>query len=319
VYSTKVFFQKTIWPVLFTSFLFSGISVPVNSQTGCSSNDSLRTCNLGGLHTLNYETDPKDIPFTLRSYRRGNAWQYYLEISSLNGNTFSLVSDNGEQIDISITFTSNGGVTETLSPGVLAGAFNGTTNDANALLSVEVISAQVPSSSRYSGSFQMELSQYLWIFPIDTETIEFDITLEVEPSITIRNLGDIDLSNSGITLGQAIKGSEDFCVGGIGFSNYTVNLSSSNGSTGGGGSSSYELGGSSENIPYAVTFSDDLSGTSGIAPSGLGDVPGSFPRKTDETCLTDNARVYITVSPSDWENANEPFYTDVLTVTVSSQ
>ncbi|WP_444902147.1 hypothetical protein ACJJIG_04230 [Microbulbifer sp. SSSA007] len=291
----------------------------MNSQTSCSSNGSLRTCNLGGSHTLNYETDPKDIPFTLRSHRRGNAWSYYLEILPLNGNTFSLVSDNGEQIDISITFTSNGGITEVLNPGVLAGSFGGTTTDTGAFLSIEVDGSLTPSSSRYSGNFQMELSQYFLIFPIDTETIEFDIVLEVEPNITIRNLGDIDLSNSGITLGQIIKGSEDFCVGGIGFSNYTVNLSSSNGSTGGGGSSGYELGGSSENIPYTVTFSDDLTGTSGIAPGGLGDVPGSFSRRTDESCISDNARIYISVSPSDWENANEPFYTDVLTVTVSSQ
>ncbi|AWF80070.1 hypothetical protein BTJ40_04130 [Microbulbifer sp. A4B17] len=308
-----------LFPALLLLLLLLLLNMPLQAQVNCSSNNDLRVCGLEDSHTLDYESDPKEIQFTTRSLLGSWTLRYDVEVTPLSGSTFSLFADSGEQLDIDLSFRANNGSTETLTPGNQSNTFAGTSDDADTYLVIELDSNQVPSSSRYSASFEMTLNNYFFIWTAGTETVQFDIELEVEPSITIRNLGDVDLSNSGTLFGQSIEGSEDFCVGGIGFSSYTVNLSSANGSTGGGGSNAYELGGSSEQIPYSVAFSDNLGATSGVSPGSLGDVPGSFSRTEDESCLSDNARIYISVAPSDWENASEPFYTDVLTVTVSSQ
>ncbi|WP_444932195.1 hypothetical protein ACJJIF_10655 [Microbulbifer sp. SSSA002] len=294
-------------------------NMPLQAQVNCSSNDDLRVCGLEASHTLDYESEPKEIQFTTRSRLGSWSLRYDVEVTPLAGSTFSLFADSGEQLAIDIAFQANNGSTATLSPATQSTTFAGTSDDADTYLIIELDSSQVPSSSRYSASFEMTLNNYFLVWGASSETVQFDIVLEVEPSIAIRNLGDIDLSNSGIVFGQAIEGREDFCIGGIGFSGYTVNLSSANGSTGGAGSSAYTLGGNSEQIPYSVAFSDNLAATSGLSPDSLGDIPASFSRGADESCLSDNARIYISIAPSDWENAGEPFYTDILTVTVSSQ
>ncbi|WP_444892851.1 hypothetical protein ACJJIE_20960 [Microbulbifer sp. TRSA001] len=304
---------------LTSALLIPLFNIPVQAQVNCSSNNDLRVCGLEDSHTIDYESEPKEIQFTTRSLLGSWTLRYDVEVSPLSGSTFALFADSGEQLDIDISFRANNGTTETLSPGTQSATFAGTSDDADTYLVIELDSSQIPSSSRYSASFEMTLNNYFIIWTAGTETVQFDIVLDVEPNIAIRNLGDIDLSNSGTLFGQAIEGSEDFCVGGIGFSGYTVNLSSANGSTGGSGSSAYELGGNSEQIPYSVAFSDNLAATSGISPDSQGDISGSFSRTSDENCLSDNARIYISIAPSDWENAGEPLYTDALTVTVSSQ
>ncbi|MCO1335690.1 hypothetical protein MO867_15240 [Microbulbifer sp. OS29] len=301
-----------ILPLLF-------LNISLQAQVNCSSKDGLRACGLGDSHTLDYEIEPKEILFTTRSLWGNLTLPYDIEISPLTGSTFSLFSNSGEQLDINLTFRANDGEIQSLTPGNTSNFFTGTGDDAETYLIIELVTNQVPSSSSYSASFEMTLNNYFFIFNTGTETVAFDIVLNVEPNIVIRNLGDVNLGNSGTLFGQPIEDREDFCIGGKGFSSYTVNLSSINGSTGGNGNSAYELTGSNETISYAVAFSDNLASNTGIVPGNLGDVPGSFTRTTDEDCLVDNARVYISIAPVDWQSAQEPIYTDVLTVTVSSQ
>ncbi|GAB2879300.1 hypothetical protein ACCI51_06345 [Microbulbifer echini] len=306
--------------LLWLSLLFLSCYTPAQAQS-CSSNDSLRTCNLGGTHSLNYQPNTKEIAFTLRSRSAfsGRAFSYYAELAPLSGNSFTLTADNGDILDISFTLDPSNSDAQSLTLNTLAGPFNGSRNDTNASLLVEIDNAKTPSSNQYTGSFQLTLEQYFLVFVTDSETVDFDIILEVEPNITIRHLGDVDLSNSGISFGQAIEGHEDFCIGGIGFDRYKVNLSSGNGSTGGTGTHPFALRGASESIPYSISFSDNLNSNNSSFPGSQGDIAGSFIRRTDESCINENARVYITVAPSDWEQAGEPIYTDVLTITVSSQ
>ncbi|WP_444921147.1 hypothetical protein ACJJID_01335 [Microbulbifer sp. CnH-101-G] len=306
--------------LLWLGLLFLSCHMPAQAQS-CSSNDNLRTCNLGGTHNLNYQSNTKEIAFTLRSRSSfgGRAYTYYAELAPLSGNTFTLTADNGDTLDIAFTLDPSNSDAQSLTLNNLAGPFNGSSNDTNAALLVEIDNTKTPSSNQYTGSFQLTLEQYFLVFVTGSETVDFDIVLEVEPNIVIRNLGDIDLSNSGISFGQAIEGQEDFCIGGIGFDRYTVNLSSGNGSTGGSGISPYALKGAAEHMVYSVSFSDDLNGSNAKNPNNQGDIPGSFVRQSNEACISDNARVTISVAPSDWEQAGEPLYTDVLTVTVSSQ
>jgi hypothetical protein len=316
VRSIKHLIGKLLW----LGVLFLHCHNPAKAQS-CSSNDSLRTCNLGGTHTLNYQSNSKEVPFTLRSRSAfsSRALAYYVELTPLSGSTYSLTADNGDILDISFTLNPSNSDAQLLTLNNLAGPFNGSSNDVNASLTLDIDDSKTPSSNRYSGSFQVTLEQYFLIFLVDSETVEFDIVLQVEPRIVIRNLGDINLSNSGISFGQAIEGQEDFCIGGIGFDRYTVNLSSGNGSTGGTGIQPFSLKGVNEKIAYSVGFSNTLNNNTFNSPNSQGDIAGSFTRQSDEACTSDNARVYISVAPSDWEQVGEPVYTDVLTITVSSQ
>ncbi|WP_444938410.1 hypothetical protein [Microbulbifer sp. JMSA002] len=316
MHSIKHLIGKLLW----LGVLFLHCHNPAKAQS-CSSNDSLRTCNLGSTHTLNYQSNSQEVPFTLRSRSAfsGRSLAYYAELTPLSGSTYSLTANNGDTLDISFTLNPSNSDAQLLTLNNLAGPFNGSSNDVNASLTLEIDDTKTPSSNRYSGSFQVILEQYFLIFLVDSETVEFDIVLQVEPRISIRNLGDINLSNSGISFGQAIEGQEDFCIGGIGFDRYTVNLSSSNGSTGGTGLQPFSLRGVNENITYSVGFSNTLNSNTFNSPNSQGDIAGSFTRQSDEACTSDNARVSISVAPSDWELAGEPVYTDVLTITVSSQ
>lgn len=146
----------------------------------------------------------------------------------------------------------------------------------------------------------------------------FDITLTVPTQIIVKNFADMALNTSGATLGNPIQGSEDICVGGIGFANYSVNLSSQNGSTGGSGTAPFQLNGSGQNLPYSAAFINNTSSSSGTAADTSGDISGSFARNDNLNCGTDNARVFVSVAAADWESANETSYSDTLTVTVTA-
>jgi hypothetical protein len=147
---------------------------------------------------------------------------------------------------------------------------------------------------------------------------DFDITLTVEEQIIVTNFDDMDLFTNTATLGQPIEGYENICVGGIGFANYGVNLSSDNGSTGGAGATPFQLNGSTQNLEYTASFINNTSSTSGTSADASGDISGSFPRASTVACATDNARVIVAVAAADWESATEASYTDTLTVTVTA-
>lgn len=146
----------------------------------------------------------------------------------------------------------------------------------------------------------------------------FDITLTVPTQIIVKNFDDMALTTTGATLGDAITGTEEFCVGGIGFASYSVNLESQNGSTGGSGSAPFQLNGSGQNLPYAAAFVNNTTSTTGDDADTNGDVPGSFPRAGNLACATDNARVIVSIDSADWESAVETSYSDTLTVTVAA-
>lgn len=147
----------------------------------------------------------------------------------------------------------------------------------------------------------------------------FEINLTVPTQIIVKNFDDMDLNTDGATLGNTIEGTEDICVGGIGFGNYSVGLSSLNGSTGGPGSDPFQLNGTAQNLPYSAAFVDSTSSTNGTAADTNGDISGSFPRAGNLNCNTDNARVFVTIAAADWASANEISYSDTLTVTVTAQ
>lgn len=308
--------------LFFLTLVFSSLTVHAQS---CAGSGQFRICGLGGTHTFDFDAPQKVIDVTTRS-RFNDQGQiplpFSVQVDPLLGGSYALVSDTGESIDISLVFSQDGGSSTTLSPGIEVGFFNGSTQNANAQLTIDASNIDSASSTSYSATFQMTLRQYFFVFPTREVTVEFTIEFTVEPRITITGLGPIDLDNASVSVGQAIRGMEDFCVGGQGFAQYTVNLSSRSGSTGGGSGAAYQLApvsGSIERIPYLVEFTDNLSSNSGSAPDTLGNITGAFNRNSNESCLADNARIIVTVAAGNWENASESSYVDVLTVTVTSQ
>ncbi|MCH9691534.1 MAG: hypothetical protein K0U59_05665 [Gammaproteobacteria bacterium] len=310
MHSNKTIIQKFMWLFLLATIcIFSGYS-----QARCFSEEGLGICNLKRLYKLNYETKSKEIPFSINSRQNGRELPFFVELSPLRGGDFSLFSENGEALAISMAFSHNGETARELRPGMRAGAFSGSSSQD--FLTIEVDSSQVPSSRHYYASFRMTLTQNS-LTPQNVETIDFDIELHIKPNVVIRKLGDINLGDSELAYGQAIEGKEDFCIGGIGFENYTVKLSSQNGKTMESGI--YALKGISEKIPYSVAFSDDLLGNRSFSPNNSGEIPGSFIRNSDASCIAENARIYVTVAPAAWRDISENYYTDILTVTISSQ
>ena len=316
-------FNMAAAALLILAFAFA--SLPAHAQS-CAGSGQFRICSLGGTHTFDVDAPQKVIDTTTRSRTSGQGGQsalpFSVQIDPVLGGSYTLRSDTGDQVEVGLTFSQESGPSATLSPGIEAGPFNGSTQSTNAQLLIDTATVDSISSTSYSATFQMIMRQYFIIFPVREVTVEFTIELTVEPRITIVGLGPIDLDNTSVSIGQAIKGVEDFCVGGQGFSQYTVNLSSRNGSTGAGSGSPYQLiptSGSSERIPYTATFSENLSDNTGAAPDSLGNLAGTFDRKANEACLADNARIIVTVSAGDWENAQESTYVDVLTVMVTSQ
>nr|WP_010133618.1 hypothetical protein [Microbulbifer agarilyticus] len=148
----------------------------------------------------------------------------------------------------------------------------------------------------------------------------FDITLTVATQIITTNFDDMDLDTASATLGNPIVGYEDICVGGIGFAEYSVDLTSQNGSSGGTGSAPFQLNGTSQNLAYTAAFIDDIAATTGAQADATGEVAGTYPRVSNVACGSDNARVIVSIASSEWESATETGdYTDTLTVTVTAE
>jgi len=143
-----------------------------------------------------------------------------------------------------------------------------------------------------------------------------EITLEVGNLIVVRNLKDIDLTTAGTAAGSDITGSETLCVGGLGFTGYTVQLDSTNG---GASTGTYELGNGTDTITYQVAFDDDTASASGTAPDATtGSVATTFSNLGTLSCSADNARIFVTIPAAQWETISDTTnLTDTLTVTVA--
>lgn len=141
------------------------------------------------------------------------------------------------------------------------------------------------------------------------------ITLTVGNLIVARMFDDIGLSTTGATVGSDLTTTEEICVGGVGFTQYAVQLDSSNG---GAGTGTYTLNNGSETINYLVGFDDDAAAASGASPDGTGAVPATFTNLGNLGCSSENARIFITIPTGTWEAISTTAnFTDTLTVTVS--
>lgn len=142
-----------------------------------------------------------------------------------------------------------------------------------------------------------------------------DITLTVGNLIIARMFDDIALSTNGASVGSDITATEEICIGGLGFTGYTVQLDSSNGTAGTG---TYTLDNGTEAISYNVAFDDDAAAASGTAPDGTGAVTGTFTNLGNLGCSTENARIFITIPAAQWEAiGSTDDFTDTLTVVIS--
>ncbi|UHQ54769.1 MULTISPECIES: hypothetical protein [unclassified Microbulbifer] len=143
-----------------------------------------------------------------------------------------------------------------------------------------------------------------------------DINLNITPAIVISGLTTIDLSADAASTSGDLTGSDTFCVASIGFSNYEVTLTS-----GTAGAGTYELAGTSQNLPYSVEYTSDTALDTGDAPNGTGIVEPAAPYVPAQglTCSADNAKLIVNVAESQWLSATEQSYTDTLTIQVSGQ
>ncbi|WP_152451729.1 hypothetical protein [Microbulbifer sp. THAF38] len=307
---------------LYLAILTAGFTMvqPNFSLAACTGDIYLRTCDLQGRHTVNYEAYKKEVDFTLRSNRNGHAQPFAIRVIPEIGRKFQLFSDTGEPLDISLSFSSRNSVPTPLRPDIFSKQYPGSLNDLSNFLSVNINPASAITSNFYYGNFQMEVMQYINSQSTESQTVNFDIEMEVEPSISIRNLRNIQITNASFSSGQDITGYEDFCIDGVGFSNYLVNLTSRNGITSGArGAKMFQLNGAMESLPYAASFTDDMNQTLGARTLSVEQARGTLPNRAPGRCLTDNARLFVTIPAGSWEHARGTYFSDVLTVTVTSQ
>ncbi|WOX04821.1 hypothetical protein [Microbulbifer pacificus] len=144
------------------------------------------------------------------------------------------------------------------------------------------------------------------------------ITLDVAQGIQIQELSNIQLDLNGLAAGNDLIGRDTFCVGAVGFKSYSIRFDSATATSG------FELQGSTERLPYNVTFtSDTAENATGTATNADGTITTTYSPKSGYLCTSDaadhNAQVIVTVPTGVWEAAADPSYSDTLTVTVSGE
>ncbi|WP_160154400.1 hypothetical protein [Microbulbifer sp. ALW1] len=297
---------------------------PAYSQ---SCNGNLDACGFPSVVNLDSDGSQSIINFSVRSRQgRNSPRNYYVQLSQTTAVSGSYLlypaSGEGSALEVEISFQPEGGGVYNLSPSdTPKGPFGGTLNETQAALRINVTPGQTITDSLYEGNFEFNLMRDDPFSPGATAQATFVVSMSVTPTLQLAGLGPVDLSNSGIASGQPLSKSEDFCVGGAGFSEFTVNLSSLNGSTGaGGGTYPYTLVGQSsgEQLSYSVAFTDDLSDQVGTEPTSSGDITTRYPLKGNADCTADTARIIVTVMSTEWSKAADAIYTDILTVTVTS-
>ncbi|WP_444942749.1 hypothetical protein ACJJIK_10880 [Microbulbifer sp. ZKSA006] len=142
-----------------------------------------------------------------------------------------------------------------------------------------------------------------------------EITLSFTPSIEITRVDNVAIADP--ALGTDAVGIEDFCVGGLGFSTYSITFESNDTNN----DSEFSLTDDGTNhIPYSVGFDNSTSGT--FTTVVAGDALTGQSRNIASCGSSDNARFQITVANSDWETSsvlNGTSYSDILTITVASE
>ena len=320
--------------ILSLALLLPGLAA-AQAVDPCYGDPALGICNLNGA-TLDYDYDPQlaGSPPRLDFSAHSCKWQsrqrrcqknlnYRVRVDGYNsGNgAFLLTGPGNATLAINLDYTDSTGATTALPASGDSIEVNGTIDSRPASITVALLTdPQTLMAGIYSGAFSLSAEQAggcgsnCGFLP----NINFTISVTVPAMITVEDFNNIDLSSS-IMPGQPIERTEEFCVGGIGFAGYSVNLSSDSGSTGGAGSSPFQLNGEFDSLPYSVAFIDNINSGSGIAADANGNISGIFPRAEGLGCTSNNARVFIRVAAADWENAEESSYTDILTITVTTQ
>ncbi|WP_445360415.1 hypothetical protein ACJJIL_17965 [Microbulbifer sp. EKSA005] len=147
-----------------------------------------------------------------------------------------------------------------------------------------------------------------------TDSANSDITLSFTPTIEITRVDNLTITDP--TLGTDAVGTEDFCVGGLGFSTYSITFDSNDGEN----DTEFTLTDGTNNVPYSVGFDNSISGS--FETVTIGDALTGKTRNIASCGSSDNARFQITVANSDWETAtvlNGTTYTDTLLITVASE
>lgn len=153
----------------------------------------------------------------------------------------------------------------------------------------------------------------------DSSQGDFDITLNLTPHIIINSLEDMTLT---ATTNSDISDSQAICVGGFGFTDFDIGFSSLNGTTGSGTSAPFVLTGATDEVFYNVAFANDEAAISGTDANNDGTMSTSFTRQATIADCTgggvENARIFITVPESNWQNVEDSTFQDTLTVTVAA-
>lgn len=149
---------------------------------------------------------------------------------------------------------------------------------------------------------------------------DFLITLNLTPFIIVNSFEDMTLNANA---NADISESQDICVGGFGFVDYSITFESANGSTGGTGGTPFELLGTNVNdvVPYAVAFTNNTIDAAGTESDDGTMGSRRFARQASASdCLggAENARLFVSVNSDDWEDTDDAVFEDTLTVTVSA-
>lgn len=150
-----------------------------------------------------------------------------------------------------------------------------------------------------------------------------EIILNVNSAIVVKMLDDMTLTVDGATPDAPIVGRENICVGGIGHTLYTVNLSSTNGGSDTGVFQLLGDGTTPDTMNYNVAFANNIvdteTGDTIVASSG--DIDASPYALADNlSCASgENAQVIVSVPAAEWQAAVDAVYGDTLTVTVAGE
>lgn len=150
------------------------------------------------------------------------------------------------------------------------------------------------------------------------------ITLTLTPFIFVNNFNDIDLTAS--ANGDVFE-SDNLCVGGFGYSEYSVAFGSDNGTADAATPTAGTLllsDGGSDEIAYSVGFAKGASAVTADETSTDGAMTNHFARDPGDTITLcqgggENATLFVYVAATDWQEAEGTSYTDTLTVQVSAE
>lgn len=148
---------------------------------------------------------------------------------------------------------------------------------------------------------------------------DITVSLTLPQLIELEGLNDIAIDASSF-LGANATGSDNFCVGGYGYSTYSIQFDSANAN----GTQFRMIDGAAtpSYVNYNVDFANDLTSISHLsAESGVA-LTGNERGVSNIACATsgENRQLLVTVLQADWENANAlSTFSDTLTVTVTAE